>query len=317
MSANWHPALDKESLQARARLFSAVREFFKSRKVMEVDTPVLSRFASCDPNLHSLQSSIAKQHVFLHTSPEFFMKRLLAAGSGDIYSIARVFRDDEQGKLHNPEFLLLEWYRVNFDLESMARETVELLGQLLGLSLDQDFRLRTYSDVFKEHAGIDPLNASRKEMEQITGEIGLDTTTLDRDGLLDAIASMKVFPQLGKNCLDVVTEYPASQASLAEIDSANDAIAKRFEVFLHGIELANGFRELQDADEQATRFEADNEKRRKAGKAVMPIDQFLIDALVEGLPACAGVAVGLDRVFMLAQGNSSVENAMPFPFKRC
>ena len=317
MPGNWRPAVNKNGLKERARLFAATREFFRSRGITEVDTPVLSRFASCDPNIRSLESTVGGKQFYLHTSPEFFMKRMLAAGSGDIYSIARVFRDDETGQFHNPEFVMLEWYRLNFDLESMAKETVELLTMLLGLSATSDFAMGTYSDVFVKHAGVDPLLATDRELKQIAIETGLDCEGMDRDGLLDVIAGSKVFPELGKHGVEVISEFPAAQAALAEIDPGNPAIAERFEVFLDGIELANGFRELRDANEQQTRFEADNRKRRQRDQPEMPIDRLLLEALAHGLPVCSGVAVGLDRVFMLALSENDIGKAMSFPLDKC
>lgn len=313
---SWQPSALIETLRLRAALMRRVRAFFEARGVLEVETPLLSRSAITDPNLASAAVVLpgSSDTYYLHTSPEFFMKRLLAAGSGDIWQTCKVFRGAEQGRRHNPEFTMLEWYRLGFDHHALMDEVATLLRELIP-GLEQEERL-TYSDAFLKHANLDPFIASREQLEAAVQDFGLNPDGLDRDALLDAVAGNAVYPKLGHAGIAFVHAFPASQAALARLDEQDARYARRFEVFVKGIELANGFHELTDAHEQRRRFEQENERRRALGLPEMPLDENLLAALESGLPDCAGVALGFDRVVMLAAGVDELSDTMGFGFDR-
>ncbi|MBW3566635.1 MAG: EF-P lysine aminoacylase GenX [Proteobacteria bacterium] len=315
-SMSWQPSALIETLRLRAALMRRVRAFFEARGVLEVETPLLSRSAITDPNLASAAVVLpgSSDTYYLHTSPEFFMKRLLAAGSGDIWQTCKVFRGAEQGRRHNPEFTMLEWYRLGFDHHALMDEVATLLRELIP-GLEQEERL-TYSDAFLKHANLDPFIASREQLEAAVQDFGLNPDGLDRDALLDAVAGNAVYPKLGHAGIAFVHAFPASQAALARLDEQDARYARRFEVFVKGIELANGFHELTDAHEQRRRFEQENERRRALGLPEMPLDENLLAALESGLPDCAGVALGFDRVVMLAAGVDELSDTMGFGFDR-
>ncbi len=328
LSDDWQPAATLEVLKLRARLLESIRAFFSGRGVLEVETPILSTAAITDPMLASLATRYAGplfphgQTFYLHTSPEFPMKRLLAAGSGSIYQICKVFRDGECGRLHNPEFTMLEWYRVGFDHHRLMDEVAELVTALLAptLKLDTPERL-SYREAFRRHAGLDPHTASSADFAAIARErrIGVPKDLTSQNDLAtwrDLLLTHAVEPELGQGRLTFIYDYPASQASLARIQSGEPPLAARFELYLNGIELANGFHELADADEQRARFERQLHARAAAGQAVVPLDERLLAALSEGLPDCAGVALGFDRLVMLAAGARSIAEVMAFPVDR-
>ena len=244
------------------------------------------------------------------------MKRLLAAGSGAIYQMCRAFRDGESGRLHNPEFTLLEWYRPGYDHHALMDELDQLMDRLLGPAAAS--RRLTYGDAFRLHAGIDPFAASTAAMLSAARRAGLHVAgdgLPDRDMLLDFLFTHAVQPRLGDGRA-YVYDYPASQAALARVRPGSPPVAERFELFLNGIEIANGYHELADASEQRRRFEADNAARERIAKPPMPVDERLLAALEHGLPGCAGVAVGLDRLIMLAAGETSIDTVMAFPIER-
>lgn len=301
---DWRPSATLETLKARAELFGSVRAFFVARNVLEVDTPILSAHATVDRHIESFSSGDG----WLQTSPEFAMKRLLCAGSGPIYQICHVFRREESGRHHNSEFTMLEWYQPGYDHHRLMDE-VEALLHAVGAS-NARFERLTYRDAFLRHAGLDPFAAT---LEQLRGAASFDSDAgaqaNERDFWLDLIMSGKVGPKLGLDAPVFLHDFPASQAALSRI---NGDIAERFELFWKGIELANGFHELADAVEQRRRFEADQAWRQAQGRMVPPYDQNLIAALESGLPNCAGVALGLDRLLMLMQGLPSVAAAMGF-----
>lgn len=281
------------------------------RQVLEVETPLLGQAASTDVHLESL--SIGNAQCFLQTSPEFAMKRLLVAGSGDIYQICKAFRAGESGKRHNPEFTMLEWYRSGFDQFQLMAEVAELVSLLLG---DCPVNRRSYRSAFAEVLDIDPHRASVSELaalaQQHTGYAAGDD---DRDTLLDLLMSQVIEPQLGRGELTFIYDYPASQCALAKvkIDGQGAAVAERFELYVEGVELANGYHELTDAEEQRQRFEADLAERLQRGLSQVPMDQRLVAALQEGMPSCAGVALGLDRLLMLMVGTDSIRDVIAFP----
>lgn len=315
----WRPAASLQTLHARAELLAQVREFFAQRGVLEAQTPLLSAAGGTDPNLDSLRvESDSLGTGYLITSPEFAMKRLLAAYGEAVYQICPVFREGEQGRLHNPEFTLLEWYRPGFDHHRLMDETEALLGELLEPE-GQTERI-TYRDAFVSTAGIDPhsadLAALRKTLstQGIAEPIGIDAE--DRDAWLDLLMGAVVAPRLGKDGLCFICDYPASQAILARIKHGDPPVAERFEVFYRGVELANGFHELTDAVELRQRFEAERDSRQAQNRICPPIDAALLNALEHGLPDCAGVALGLDRVLMLKLSLDSLAETLAFPIDR-
>lgn len=320
-TSDWRPGAPLDALAARARMLHGIRAFFASRGVLEVETPLLARAASTDVNLQSMRVSDARGEVgFLHTSPEFFMKRLLASGSGPIYQVARVFRAGEIGRWHNPEFTMLEWYRPGFDLGQLMDEVEALVRALAhGMLSPPGASLRIgYRDAFIEHMGIDPWTADTSALARCAGRHGLDVEDggrFSQDDWLDLLFSSVLAPRLPAGGLTFVHGFPPSQAALAKRTMSQGVeVAARFELFWGDLELANGFDELQDADEQARRFAADNEERLRRGLPAMPQDDRLIGALRAGLPACAGVAVGLDRLLARLLGAGRLGDVLAFDF---
>jgi lysyl-tRNA synthetase class 2 len=320
--ADWRPSAAREQLVARARLLARVREFFADRGVLEVDTPLIINAPVSDVHIHSARVELSTQvpggapvRLFLHTSPEYGMKRLLAAGSGDIYQVCHVARALESGRVHNPEFTLLEWYRVGFSLGQLMDEVELLVRELLGTAASAE-RL-SYREAFLRELALDPFAATTAELARAAAPLGLSTgLPLERDGYLELLMGASIGPRLGRERLTFVYGYPASQAALARLDPADPRAAQRFELYARGIELANGFHELTAAPEQRGRFEADNAARRRAGLPVHPLDERLLAALAHGLPDCAGVALGLDRLLMLATGADHIEEVLAFPTRR-
>jgi elongation factor P--(R)-beta-lysine ligase len=319
-AADWRPGASRERLLARARMLGRIREFFAARGVLEVDTPLIVNAAVTDVHIHSARVELtgeaagsAPVRLFLHTSPEYAMKRLLAAGSGDIYQVCHVARAFESGRVHNPEFTLLEWYRVGFSLGQLMDEVAVLVGGLLGLA---DAQRLSYREAFMQELGLDPFAATFGELAAAAAPLGLaDGTPLDRDGYLELLMASLIGPRLGHERLTFIHGYPASQAALARLDPADPRVAQRFELYVRGIELANGFHELANPAEQRARFAADNAQRARAHLPVLALDEFLLAALAE-LPDCAGVALGLDRLLMLATGASHIEEVLAFPTRR-
>lgn len=328
MTDDWRPTATIETLRERARLLAEVRAFFARRGVLEVETPVLGHGGSTEVHLASLSAEATtpagRERLWLQTSPEFHMKRLLAAGSGPIFQLARSFRDGEVGRRHNLEFTMLEWYRPGLELDALIEETAGLVSTVLGREPGDEagpLRRRRYRELFREHLAIDPFTAPLAELRRRAGEVGgLDMADSDRDGCLDLLMSLEIEPRLGREGLEVVVDYPASQAALARHhrDPEDGArVASRFELYLEGLELANGYDELTDAEEQAVRFKQDNAARRAAGLPEVDLDQRLLAALAHGMPAGSGVALGLDRLIQLALGKASVADVMAFATPRC
>lgn len=330
--SQWQPRASIEVLRARAQLLVEIRQFFAQRQVLEVETPVLSRAGTTDPNIESFRTEFFPsgcaqiagqgQTYYLATSPEFHMKRLLAAGSGAIYQISRVFRNEEQGRYHNPEFTLLEWYRPGFDLHTLMLEVAELIKQVVRSSLlIEKVEYYSYQQVFQRTLAIDPLQCSNQDLIQCAKTNAIEVhglTESDRDAWLDVLMSHCVQKQLGFQsghpCLTFVYDYPASQAALAQVRDTQPAVAERFELFIAGQELANGYHELQAADEQYRRFQHDISIRNQRQQRQLAFDQHLIDALQSGLPDCSGVALGLDRLLQSALGTQSLQDCLAFPF---
>ncbi len=316
----WQPSATLETLRLRAHILATIREFFAARDVLEVDTPALSPAGTTDPALTSLHTTIralGPTRCYLHTSPEFSMKRLLAAGSGDIYQVCRVYRDDELGRWHEPEFSLLEWYRVGWDELALMDEVGELFAACLGRQRITGTPIRmSYTQAFAEHLGIDAsadAGAIAAALASRTIEV---PDEIDRRGLLDLALGTAIVPGLPSDRLIYIYDYPADQAALARLKDSTPAVAARFEVFVNGIELANGFAELTDAVEQRARFEAEREAQARLGTEAPPADEALLAALAHGLPECAGVAVGIDRLVAIAAGLDGVEAAVSFAHQR-
>lgn len=294
-------------------MFSKVRAFFAARNVLEVDCPALTQNAPIDEHIDVMSvTTLSGAKRYLHTSAEYGMKRLLAAGSGDIYQLSHVFREGELGSLHNPEFTMAEWYRINMTLDQLIEETLEFISLFLEKLPTQQ---QTYQALFKAHTGIDCTKTSKNELLEYlkAHEVSL-TSDWDFDPLLQLILSTFIEPTLGQNSLFVLTDFPASQAALARVKGKT---AARFEIYHQGIELANGYHELADAKQQRERFINSNEKRIKNGKAPLPIDDYLISALEKGFPDCCGVAAGFDRLLMLMLKQKNVAAVLPFHWENC
>lgn len=319
----WRPTATLENLRLRARVLAVIRAFFAERGVLEVETPLLSSATATDPHLDSFATrytgpgAAAGLSLYLQTSPEFAMKRLLAAGSGPIYQLGKAFRNGEAGRRHNPEFTLLEWYRPGFDLHALMDEVEALIASLLGTPAAE--RL-SYAEAFIRYAGIDPHAATAAELQRIASvekfSESLRLAGDDRDGWLDLLLTHLVEPHLGKERPVFIFDYPPSQAALARIRPGNPSVAERFELYIDGIELANGYHELGDAREQQRRFKADRERRRSAGLPDTPSDERLLAALEHGLPDCSGVALGVDRLVMIAARAQALDEVMAFPLFR-
>lgn len=311
-------------IRLRAHLLRRLRQFFLDRGVLEVETPLLSSAANSDPHIESFASryrgvgDLDNSHLYLHTSPEFAMKRLLAAGSGPIYQLCKTFRNGESGRLHNPEFTMLEWYRPGFDHHQLMDEVDALLRYLMDGQRDLATTRRTsYRELFQRELNIDPFNASEEVLELCAERNGIEIVAkqMGCDEWLDLLMSHLIEPRLGINGPDFIHDYPASQASLARV-SGDPAVAERFELYLDGVELANGFHELTDAEEQRRRFSADLDARGKTGLEQAALDERLLAALSSGLPDSAGVALGFDRLIMAVTGVKTIDEVITFPIAR-
>lgn len=301
-------------LQARARVLSEIRAFFAERGVLEVDTPTLSQAGTPDPAIHSLETQLNDQRCYLHTSPEFPMKRLLAAGSGDIYQLCKVFRAGESGRYHNPEFTLLEWYQLGINHLVLAKEVITLVKKLNRYGDIIKDITTSYKELFMSTIGIDPLIVDQEQLQEAANKkIPGTPKGLDYDGYLDLLLSHLIVPAFPANQLTVITDYPASQAALARLNP-DQKTAARFEIYWGSLELANGFHELQDVTEQRERFVAENSQRKKQGLPEIPIDENLLSALESGLPECAGVALGVDRLLMCLTDAKHIDEVLSFPF---
>ena len=290
----------------RARLLRGIRAFFDDAGFLEVDTPLLDAAANPDPQVQPVVAQVNGRRRYLATSPEFAMKRLLAAGSGSIYQIAHAFRDEEQGRRHLAEFLLLEWYAVGFDYRQLMAQVEDLLRHLWP-EAPGDFRRLGYVEAFERHAGLNPLNEPVEGLRAAAAACapGLRSADLSRDDCLDLLMSLKVAPAF--EGFTFVVDYPASQAALARLKPGDPRLAERFELYFGDLELANGFGELTDAAEQRARFEADNTRRAALGLPPCPVDEALLGALEQGLPECSGVALGLDRLLMAMTGAARID----------
>ncbi len=310
----WQPNSGVAAARARAEMTSTCREFFATRQILEVNTPVLSATTVTDPNIESLATGTGSGAAFLQTSPEYFMKRLLASGYPDIYQIGPVFRDAECGRRHLPEFTMIEWYRLGFGLREMMEETVALICALLPRLTLSLVRYCSYQETFLEQIGLDPLTANVDALAEATSADSRLRTALgsDRDAWLSLAITTHIAPAFDRRNLTVIFHYPESQAALARSCPDDRRVADRFEVYLGELELCNGFVELADAQEQQHRFKNDQRLRKAAGRAVHDIDHALLAALQHGLPPCAGVAVGLERLLMLQLEENDINHVVTF-----
>lgn len=321
-STSWQPSCSIELLQQRARMLQRIRVFFAQRNVLEVETPLLQTACGTDPNLAFFDTFIEiqphRQQLFLQTSPEFAMKRLLAAGSGSIFQICKAFRNNEVGRFHNPEFTMLEWYRVDFNLIQLMNEVENLFDVLFENRLETPERV-SYQTIFKQHTGLNALQFSFEKYANFAEQASLNEAISICDNnhalWLDFLFSFCVQPHLGKNHLCLVYGYPACQSSLARLNPNNLLITERVEVFLNGIELGNGYHELTDFEEQNRRFDAEIELRKQQNLPPVVKDENLIAALKHGLPNCAGIALGLDRILMLLANKNSISDVLSFTYE--
>tara|TARA_R110002050_G_scaffold9504_1_gene33221 strand:+ start:367351 stop:368331 length:981 start_codon:yes stop_codon:yes gene_type:complete len=323
MAYNWQPSADIATLKRRAQYLADVRRFFAARDVLEVETPILSLAAPTAPYMASFSTdfiplgSLSKQAYYLQTSPEFAMKRLLAANLGAIYQIARVFRNGEQGRLHSPEFTMLEWYRPELSLNQLMDEVNQLVQKVF--CLNQVSRL-SYRGIFEFYLKINVFSCATEQLKQcaLTRITGLPADLqLDRDGWLELLMSHVIEPRLAAMNLAVfIYDFPASQAQLAKIkkDEAGNDVAERFELYIAGVEIANGYNELLDAGELKRRFTEDNKQRQAQAMPVMPMDNNLLAAMKSGIPECSGVALGFDRIVMLALNKQEIQSVQSFTF---
>lgn len=320
MSQSFQPTCDVQALKARAKMYQRIRQFFAERDVLEVETPVLSQAAVTDVHLASvpaLRHVNGQQHThYLQTSPEFAMKRLLASGSGAIFQICKVFRDDEHGRKHNSEFTMLEWYRPAFSLTDLMHETSALLNVCLAERFS-DLRpiVLSYKHAFQDRLDINPLQATLQQLKDTARRVGLNLDLGDdRLAYMDLLFSHMVEPSLGFDTPVFLTDFPPEMASLAKVKTDDDGeqVAARFEVYIEGLELANAYDELVDAEVLRQRFMADNAERAAQGLTVMPIDEHLLAALPH-MPECSGIALGIDRLLMIAQNKLKLEQVITFP----
>ena len=311
---NWQPTASMARLKARADLLQNIRTYFSSQQVMEVETPILSSAGNTDPEINSIRTQSGN---YLRTSPEFALKRLLAAGSGDVYELGRVFRAGESGRYHNPEFTMLEWYRAGYNYHQLMDEVATLV-RICGQGKFDKWREErfSYTQLFLQHLDIDPFTADEQTLSACAKKNGIDDIELNRKQWLDLLISLVFQPALPEKCLTFVYDFPQDQAALARIRPGSPPLAERFELYLGRTELANGYQELTDATEQQQRFEAENDKRHKRGQEVYELDQHLISALQHGLPECAGVAMGVDRLLMAIDELDSIDDVTAFPYSR-
>ena len=323
----WRPSASMMALRERALLLRKARAYLDAQGVMEVETPMLSRSATVDVYIDSFATEFSpighgtSQLCYLHTSPEFSMKRLLSAGSGDIYSLGRVFRNGESGGRHNPEFTMLEWYRIGMDDRRLMDDVAGLLSSVSNF---KEVRRCSYGELFEEYLGLNPYTATDEELSQVVkDQVDAKLQGLERSDCLDLLFSKFVEPNLGSSTTEVlegyfVYDYPVTMSALARLSTNSDGhpVASRFELFVNGVELANGYHELLDAEEQKKRFEEEQRMRQERGYDIYPYDKNMVDALAHGMPDCAGVAMGIDRLLMLMLGTGNIGDVLAFDFNR-
>ncbi len=316
---DWRPTASRRTIEARARLLADIRGFFAAREVLEVETPQLSSAGNSDPNIASLRTD-SDEPRYLRTSAEYPMKRLLAAGLPDIYELGRVFRAGEKGRRHNPEFTMLEWYRHGLGYVDLAQEVLDLVRHCGHGKFDHWPVIHTtYRNLFREHLGLDPHFCEEEECRALAMEKGINAGQLDLDGWLDLLLTHLIQPRMNTESITVITDFLPQQAALArvrEVPGDGITVAERFEIYLGQAELANGYQELTDPEEQRQRFELDRRLRQLRGEDIAPVDQRLLAALNAGLPECSGVAVGVDRLLMALLDAGHIDMVLAFPWDR-
>jgi elongation factor P--(R)-beta-lysine ligase len=309
---HWQPTATLEVIKLRMQVYQQIRQFFAARGVLEVETPILSAGSVPEPAIEPFytyyHTHVAKQ-LFLQTSPELAMKRLLAAGSGAIYQICKVFRDGEAGRWHNPEFTMLEWYRPHFTVDALLDEIDALLQRLLHTS---ELERVNYCDIFEQHTDLHPLYTELTILQKYVSRFGIDGKSFDRDTCLQLILSQEIEPYLAQIHPLAIINFPATQAALACKHPDDPLLAERFEIYVQGVELANGFQELIDPVEQEQRFELDLVKRHASKQKVYPLDEHFLAALYAGMPATCGVAIGVDRLLMLMSKSGHICEVLAF-----
>ena len=312
----------RQRLQGRAKLYAMIRTFFSDRGVLEVETPILSAAGNTDPNIESFHAPFyghvdaGSRERWLRTSPEYPLKRLLADGVGDCYELGRVFRNGEAGERHNPEFTMLEWYRVGWTHRQLMEETIALVEAALTLVGHRcEVLIEGYRQLFLDELGLDPLHADIEDLRAPLAPYNINPDGLTRDDWLDLLITHKLQPAFSRDRITVIHDYPASQSALARIRPGDPPLAERFELYLGPYELANGYHELNDAAEQRARFERDNARRRERGLREMPIDEQLL-AVLGRMPDCAGVAMGIERLLMCMAGTDRIADVLAFPFSK-
>ncbi|WP_130618829.1 EF-P lysine aminoacylase EpmA [Dyella amyloliquefaciens] len=307
-------------LHLRARLYALIRAFFAERDVLEVETPILSAAGNTDPNIESFSTAFhghvdaGSRERWMRTSPEYPLKRLLASGVGDCYELGRVFRNGEAGGRHNPEFSMLEWYRIGWDHHRLMEESIALVEAALALvGRRVEVCVEGYRQLFIDELGIDPIHASIETLREPLAEYGIDPAGLTRDDWLDLLITHRLQPAFPNNRITVIHDYPASQCALAKVRPGDPPLAERFELYLGRYELANGYHELNDATEQRLRFDRDNAVRRERGQREIPVDERLLGVL-DAMPDCAGVAMGIERLLMCLVGTDAIADVLTFPF---
>ncbi|CRK85478.1 Elongation factor P--(R)-beta-lysine ligase [Candidatus Providencia siddallii] len=318
--SDWQPTSSIINLLQRAKIINEIRRFFSDRCILEVETPAISQFTVTDVHLSPFKTYLKKQgskneniNMYLISSPEYHMKRLLAAGSGPIYQLCHSFRNKEIGRYHNPEFTILEWYRPHFDIYHLINEVDDFLQQILECS---NTELLSYQQAFLRYLNIDPFSSEKNKLYEVAKSLNLENFIKqeeDKDVLLQLLFTVGIEPYIGKEKPTTIYHFPATQASLAKISQEDHRVSERFEVYYKGMELANGFHELTDVIEQRRRFELDNNKRSALGLQVRKIDEYFLSALASGLPDCSGVAIGIDRLIMIALKAEKITDVITFP----
>lgn len=312
----WIPTATFEALKHRADLLQKIRAFFMTRNVLEVETPILSQHTVTDPYIESFSTLDAQNNIyFLQTSPEYGMKRLLAAGSGPIYQITKAFRKEEQSRFHNPEFTMLEWYQPDLDHHGLMEQVDALLSATLATPSTHKI---SYREIFQRHLNIDPFNIKLSELKKIVLQhinIDIDAVNPDLDTCLQLLLSHCIEPTLGFDAPVFLYNFPPAQAALARISETEPKVGERFELYIQGVEIANGFHELANPHEQKQRFASDQLKRQQLRRFIPSIDERLIAALEHGLPKCAGVAIGIDRLLMFKTNANALQEVMSFAWE--
>lgn len=312
---DWRPTSSIATLKQRAEYIKKIRTFFAVRNVLEVETPLLSDSTIPDPNINSFKTTLFNEPFYLQTSPEFHMKRLLAAGSGCIFQISKAFRVDEISRLHNPEFTMLEWYRLEFSAQMLMKETDEFFQSIFSFHPAIYY---SYQEIFQKFLSVDPLEEDVNKLKLVAKKQGIDVhgLTNDKDDWLNLLMSHCIEPQLNKPHQPYfIYHFPITQAALAKQSEKDPRVAERFEVYIHGMEIANGFHELTDATEQRKRFELYLTEREKKKLETLPMPERFLEALNFGLPSCSGIAVGVDRILMIMSDLKNIESVVSFSIR--